>query len=211
MKNYHILMGDVVGSSKRNQVELQQQLKRLVSAANAKFKKKLLSPYTITLGDEFQGVATSLSSIVETLFYAEEEILRRQYAFKLHYVAHFGAITTRINPSIAHEMLGPGLTCARAELTRKRRERPRFTFLYEDIGASSVLDDLFYPIEEIIDRWKERDFAFVLELLASDSDSKVGAKLQKDRTLIWKRRRSLRIDEYVRLKRAILEVAQMLD
>ncbi len=211
MKNYHIMMGDVVASSKRNQIELQQQLKRLVGAANSKLKNKVLSPYTITLGDEFQGVATSLSSIVDALFYFEEEILRRKYSFKLHFVAHFGAITTRINPSVAYEMLGPGLSRARTELTRKRRERPRFTFLYGDSGASSVLEDLFYPIEEIIDRWKERDFALILELLASESDSKVGAKLQKDRTLIWKRRRSLRIDEYVRLKRAILKIAQMLD
>lgn len=39
---------------------------------------------------------------------------QKRYHFKLHYVGHYGEIQTPINREIAYEMMGPGLTQARA-------------------------------------------------------------------------------------------------
>ncbi len=114
MANYFILMGDVVASRRVNARELQRHLKSLVSSCNSDLKSLILSPYTITLGDEFQGIATSLRAIIESIFYFEETCIKKRYHFKLHYVGHYGEIQTPINREIAYEMMGPGLTQARA-------------------------------------------------------------------------------------------------
>jgi hypothetical protein len=209
--NYHIFMGDVVASSALDQIDLQAQLKKLIRDTNEKRKAGILSPYTITLGDEFQGVARSLSGLVETVFFLEEEILRKQYTFKLHYVAHWGEITTRINRNVAYEMMGPGLANARAKLTSKRRRRPRFIFEYGDRQKDQILNGIFLVIENIIDRWKPRDFSLILDMIKLESDSKIAAKRKRDRSLIWRRRETLRVDDYAELKASLMEIAKLLD
>lgn len=199
-------MGDVVSSATRDQKELRSQLKKLIQRANTRLAEKILSPYTITLGDEFQGISRSLLSAIETIFFLEEEILRRGYTFKLHYVVHWGEIETSINRAIAYEMMGSGLTAARAKLTEKRKRRPRVTFDYGDEKIDKVLNAQFFVIERIIDRWNLRDYPLILDLVTIESDSEVGLRTGKDRSLIWRRRETLRTDEYVRLKESLFEV-----
>ncbi len=54
--SYPIFMGDVVNSSDYDGEVLSKGLKELVESTNKKFGKAILSPLTITLGDEFQGI-----------------------------------------------------------------------------------------------------------------------------------------------------------
>ena len=86
-------------------------------AKNQKLEHDIISPYTVTLGDEFQGIATSLHAVIEAIFYMEETILRKRLEFKVRYVAVHGEIDTPINRLKAHTMMGPGLTKAREVLT----------------------------------------------------------------------------------------------
>src|SRR5690554_2632075 len=99
---YYILMGDVVGSSDFEPTKLGKNLKSLVKSANEELKNSTLSPYTVTLGDEFQGVTKSLKSGIETLIYLEEARLSEELDFKLHYVLHYGTIETAINPETSY-------------------------------------------------------------------------------------------------------------
>ncbi len=211
MKAYHIFMGDVVASSTRDQVKLHSQLKELVKNTNKRLKTKILSPYTITLGDEFQGIAKSFSGVVETIFYLEEEILKKEYTFKLHYVAYWGEIATRINRNIAYQMMGPGLASARARLTTKRKTRPRFIFEYGDQAKNEILNGLFSVVESIVEHWKPRDFRLILDMIKSESDSEIASRRKKDRSLIWRRRGTLRVDEYAALKAALAKIADLFD
>lgn len=77
MAHYFMLMGDVVASRRVDARELQRHLKSLVSSCNSDLKSLILSPYTITLGDEFQGIATSLRAIIESIFYFEETCIKK--------------------------------------------------------------------------------------------------------------------------------------
>jgi hypothetical protein len=171
----------------------------------------ILSPFTITLGDEFQGIVRTLRSSVETIFCFEEEILSRGYAFQLHYVAHRGEIKTPINPSIAYEMMGPGLTTARSILTEKKRTRPRFVFEYGKGSTSIVLNDLFFVLERIIDHWRVRDYDLIMDMIGNTSNIEVARMQKRDRTAVWRRRESLRVEEYRRQKEAIVHVANLVD
>ena len=71
-------MGDVVASRRVDAREMRRHLKSLVSSCNSDLKALILSPYTITLGDEFQGIATSLRAIAESIFYFEETRIKKQ-------------------------------------------------------------------------------------------------------------------------------------
>jgi hypothetical protein len=210
-KRFHILMADVVGSSKRNPDVLRREFRSLINTLNIQLSYNIMSPYTITLGDEFQGIARSLKGAVECIFFLEEEIIKRGYTFKLHYVLHWGEIMTPINTKIAYEMLGPGLTEARSILNNKQRQRPRFIFKYAEVQGGTIFNDLFFVIQRIIDRWKPADFALIRDMIAINNDAKIGRKRKKDRTLIWRRRQTLRTEEYLKLKRAVMLLVDLVE
>ena len=197
---YPILMGDVVSSSSYKAEKLHTELKELVEVTNMTFRKNILSPLTITLGDEFQGVVDSLQSAVQIIFLLEEESLRRELNFRLHYVFHTGKIETDINPDIAYEMLGSGLTHARKLLTDKSRDRKRFVF---DMGKNSLSEQLiriFDVVDGLTQNWKKEDFKLIWSMIKNENNQEVGDEFDKNRDQIWKRRKTLMIKEYTQLK-----------
>lgn len=207
---YYILMGDVTDSSEYIPAELGKSLKSLVQLANESLKEKTLSPYTVTLGDEFQGVTKSLKTGIETFFYFEELRLKQQQEFKLHYILHFGKIDTEINPETSYGMLGKGLTQAREKLTSKKRDRKRFNISLKSDEQSSQLNRLFEVLEGIIERWKVDDFPLILDMIRNQNDQEVGEQHEKDRSQIYRRRKTLMIKEYTLLKDFILTYTKKL-
>ena len=207
MPDHIIVMGDVVGSRVLDGQEMIGDFKRLISSCNEELSSCLLSPYTITLGDEFQGIAKSLCCSVQSLFYLEESILKLRIPFRLRYVVHRGEIVTPLNPEIAYEMVGPGLARAREILTDKRQRRPRFVFDLPDETLSADLNRLFAVIESLVQDWHEKDFGLVADLISNANDSEVAASHHKNRSQIWKRRRNLRIGDYEALKQVCLDLS----
>lgn len=204
-KAYYILMGDVVGSSKYEPNKLGKNLKSMVQTANKDLIDQTLSPYTITLGDEFQGVAKSLESAIRTLFYFEEKRLTEEYDFKLHYVLYLGKIETTINSETSYGMLGEGLTTAREKLTAKKRERKRFDISLGTKEQSNQFNRLFEVLDGIIERWKKNDFSLISDMIHNQNDQEVGELHGKDRSQIYRRRKTLMIKEYNLLKEFILK------
>jgi len=182
----------------------------LVSSCNKNLKHDIISPYTVTLGDEFQGIATSLHAVIEAIFYMEETILRKGLTIKIRYVTVHGAIDTPINRLKAHTMMGDGLTKARKILTDKSRGEPRFRFDLPDAYTTNQLNRLFLILDGLTGRWKTGDGLLIFDMLANPHNEKVGAMHGKNRTQIWKRRRHLLIEEYRALKEAIMELGQQM-
>lgn len=193
-------MGDVVNSSDYDGEVLSKGLKKLVESTNKKFGKAILSPLTITLGDEFQGILSSVSSGIDLLFHLEEELLRTEPDFKLHYVLLLGEIETEINPDIAYEMMGKGLTEARKMLSSKKRNRKRFRFKLQNKEQTEQLSRIFEVLDTIILNWKKEDYPLILDMINNDNNSEVGELHDKNRDQIWKRRKTLMINEYNLLK-----------
>lgn len=198
--SYPIFMGDVVNSSDYDGEVLSKGLKELVESTNKKFGKAILSPLTITLGDEFQGILSSVSSGIDLLFYLEEALLKTEPDFKLHYVLLLGEIETEINPDIAYEMMGKGLTEARKMLSSKKRNRKRFRFKLQNKEQTEQLSRIFEVLDTIILNWKKEDYPLILDMINNDNNSEVGELHDKNRDQIWKRRKTLMINEYNLLK-----------
>jgi hypothetical protein len=109
----------------------------------------------------------------------------------------YGAIDTPINSAIAYGMVGSGLASAREMLTKKRRGRPRFQL---DLGGDSYTEELrmvFRLLELLSTHWKEKDYILIRELLWNSDDKTIALQFGKTASQIWKRRKTLQIEEYI--------------
>ena len=196
-KKYYILMADIIKSSQKKGAPLMHEFSEIVDSVKQRRQEDFLSPPTITLGDEFQSVIKDLAAAVQVMLAIEEEIIIKRKSFKLRYVLHYGEIETPINPEIAWGMLGTGLATARNLLEElKGRRTERFFLLLEDAEKDAVLNKIFFLYSAVIDDWKTKD-AETLSLFLQYPDYKVVAeKLQKDRSLLWRKEKTLRLREY---------------
>lgn len=208
MTKHYIVMADVVRSTSYDGNELMREFRRIVEECNHAGKDTLLSPFTITLGDEFQGVAASLKAAVDAILFLEDRILTVRPTFSLRYVLVYGTIDTPINPAIAHGMVGSGLASAREMLTMKRRGRPRFQV---DLGVNSYTGELrmvFRLLELLSAQWNEKDYLLVREMLWNSDDKIVGIQFGKTASQIWKRRKTLQIEEYTIAKELLKKTVE---
>lgn len=197
-----ILMADIVGSSKRKGKALMNDFKIAVAWVNKRDKSHIASPLTITLGDEFQGVVKNTHCALQIVFDLEQYLMRQESPFKLRYVIHEGKIETKLNRKNAYEMLGPGLTHAREELVALKSSRNRFKISLKDEAVSTKLALGMIIYQGIVDRWTTAQQKVVSVFWEELSDyKKVAKKLKKDPTVMWRRKRSLMIDEITSLKK----------
>jgi hypothetical protein len=208
MPKYHIVMVDIIASRERNPQQLMQEFSGLVKTANHIFSSHIISPYTITLGDEFQGVVESLVDSVKTVLWFEEASLKGEITSKFRYVVNYGEIATPLNYELAYGMLGSGLTEAREQLNDKRRGRSRFNFQLPNQQLASQLQRLFEVMSALTRAWKPEEAGLVFDMLTTQNNEMIAAKYGKNRSQIWKRRKNLYIDEYKSLKEILLELSE---
>lgn len=208
MARRYILMGDIIRSSEYEASQLRREFLRLIGSCNETMEGGILSPYTVTLGDEFQGVASSLLAAIEAVFYMEETALRAGLVFKIRYVTVHGQIDTPVNRLKAHNMLGSGLTKAREMLTDRGRGERRFRFDLVDTYLMNQLNRLFVAIDGLTDRWDVADALLILDMLRNTNNEEVGLTHGKNRSQIWKRRKHLLVEEYRALKESIAGMAR---
>lgn len=188
-------MGDVTGSRRHPGQIVQTALAAIIATVNEKYSSHILSPLTITLGDEFQGVVDNLDSIVSLILNMESLGRSANLPFRLHYVGVIGDIDTDINPKIAHGMLGDGLSRARDLLTQKKR-RAQFQIRSTDPFTDNTLNNGFSIAEGLTRRWSVADGIIVNAMLEEQSDQRLEGVLSRDRSSIYRRRKNLMVEEY---------------
>jgi hypothetical protein len=203
-KKYFILMADIIGSSEKPSNQLMKVFQKVVERINLQQQDQLLSPLTITLGDEFQGIVKDLESGVETILEIEESLIRFQLDFKLRYVLHYGTIDTPINAEIAHGMLGKGLATARQKLEVLKSEKDsRFLIDTGIQKTDALLNNLLFLYQSVLDGWSAKDFALINAFWEKQDYKKVAEHFGKVNSLMWKRERSLQLKEYRILKETL--------
>ncbi len=203
-----ILMGDVEGSSSLDSGFVQKSLSAMIQSINSEKRPSILSPLTITLGDEFQGVAKSVADGINILINMEKYRLSHQTPYRMHFVLLEGEIDTEINTKTAYGMLGSGLTSARELLSSKKRDRKRFEIRLQDAFLSNQLNRLFAVLDGLSESWKVEDFPLILDMLNEVNNQTVADKHQKTRAQIWKRRKTLQVELYREVQLVIEDLAQ---
>ena len=128
--------------------------------------------------------------------------------FKLRCVIVEGAIDTPINDKIAYGMLGEGLTKARKILEWSKTDDKNYHFYLRDKEKSEALADSLFLYQNIVDGWNLiRDEELIIGFMELNDYKLVAEKLNRTRSIMWKRRRSLRIEEYFSVKKVINYIA----
>lgn len=204
--NSVILMADIQESRTKPSRQLIRDFQALITLVNKKRKSFLLSPLTITLGDEFQGVLKSVKDAIETIVLLEENIIHQRFRFKLRYVLYVGPIDTKINRKTAHGMLGAGLTTARENLLLLKKEKDRFLLKTRNAKNDYRLNRAFLVYQNFIDLWKMSDYKIISEFLYMKDYKEIADTMNVNTSTAWRRRGSLKIPQYIALRELILSL-----
>jgi hypothetical protein len=203
MPLHFILMADIVRSREAPAKALLTGFRKIVDGANTRFRTDILSPLTITLGDEFQGVVKSVEAGLRMMVWLEEEKLAAPTPFALRYVFRRGLIETALNRQRAHAMLGPGLTSARAQLEELKRGRRRFWIETQGGARDEALNLAFALYERAYDSWSADDRKLVKSFLRLGDYKKVASRWKRHPSSMFRRQRSLGIEAYLEIKSLI--------
>jgi hypothetical protein len=115
---YLVLIGDVLGSKQLPaRAQFQRRLKSALDGLNGR-RKTLVSPYTLTLGDEFQAVYRDASGVFADIF----TLLSQVAPVQMRFAVAVGEIVTPINPKQSIGMDGPAFHRARARLEKLKSQ-----------------------------------------------------------------------------------------
>ncbi|MCZ8168271.1 MAG: SatD family protein [Flavobacterium sp.] len=202
---YAILMADILKSGEKDANKLMLEFRKTVKYINENCKSCIISPLTITLGDEFQAVIDNVQNAVTVIIKLEEYIITEELNFKLRYVLNIGTIKTEINREIAHEMLGEGLTDARKALNILKKSKSRFLIKLrnEDKRIEKILNDAFKIFQFYIDSWKVKEYSTIREFFLNDDYKVVADKFGINQSTAWRRRKSLNLEEFEAVKQIV--------
>jgi len=201
-------MADIIESRDHQGDELIKSFKTIVNNMIKNHKDSFLSPPTITLGDEFQAIVKSLDTGVDIIIATEEFIIKNNFEFKLRYILNYGSVETEINPKVAYEMLGEGLTSARELLSEIKKDGKRFV-INLDSDKSNIFNNLFYLFASIVDKWKLVDFELISSFIEKQDYKKVAQQFKRDRASVWRKEKTLQIRQYVAAKEVIKQVVKL--
>jgi len=206
MFEHLILLGKIPSVPSDSFQEYHKILKTLTSSCSHQFQSHLLFPYSVTIDHEFLGIPSSLKSTIDSLFYLEETVIDWNVPFKISYVIRSGNISTKLSKKTSVHLMGEGISDARTELNTKKSTHPRILFHIKLENLSEQLNRLFMVLDSIESGWNQKDFPLISDMLQNENNEEVAIKQKKNRSQIWKRRKTLLITEYKALKQVILGI-----
>lgn len=177
-----VLIGDIVSSKKiNNRKEIQKKLQSLFKSFN-KNNKNIISPFTITLGDEFQAVFSKADNVFKYLW----EILYSIHPVKVRFSFGIGKITTSINTAQAIGMDGPAFYNAREGLSELKQGSFLFNIIHDDKDKVMFARQVLFLLSHLSSGWKEKRFK-ILSLLYDDlSAYQIAKKIKMSDKAVYK-------------------------
>jgi len=152
---YIVLIADIIESkSIEDRSAFQSDLKELLSKIN-KNSDSLVSPYTVTLGDEFQAVYKNIKTIFSDIF----KILDGLYPVRIRFSICYGEISTEINNQSSIGMDGPAFYTAREGINNlKNIDYSIVQFYGNKIIYESLINKSLKLSLSIMSDWKKNTF-----------------------------------------------------
>ena len=176
------LIGDVVSSQTiTNRNSFQKQLKEVLDHVN-RDHKEILSPYTITLGDEFQAVYKN----AHRLFLDILTILSQIFPQKLRFSIGIGEIVTPINRKQAIGMDGPAFYYARKGITNLKETTFLLDFTADDIPNSNFITNSLYLLSHLINNWTKNRLKILVAIMKGLTVKEIKELLNISHVAIYK-------------------------
>jgi hypothetical protein len=192
---YVIVMADIIGSSDVDGKELMEEFSDLVEKTNRSFQDIILSPLTITLGDEFQGVVKQVTGAVDIIFYLDEQCL--DAGIRLRHVIEYGEIDTDLNTERAHGMLGDGLTSAREQLERLKDSSQEIAVEgFENESWVRQINLAFQLYRSFYNSWHEKDHKIAYDFIQLRDYKVLADRYEKDVSTMWRKEKTLKMKDF---------------
>jgi hypothetical protein len=155
------VVADLVASRRiENREAFQAALTGALNTINAN-RTDLLSPYTITLGDEFQAVYKCGDRLFIDFSFLQSAI----YPTKARFSVGVGSLTTPINPDRAIGMDGPAFHLAREGITELKRVPSLFRVMISDSAPTSWINPALDLISHVQANWRKTRLQILYGLL----------------------------------------------
>lgn len=132
-KNYNpyiAIIGDIKKSKNiEERRNFQKKLNHILNEINEAYSNSIASNFTITLGDEFQGLLHSGEYVMDIIQYIKKET----YPITIRFGIGIGAITTDINSKISIGADGPGYYKARDSIEQLKVLEKKNESTYSDV------------------------------------------------------------------------------
>lgn len=194
---YLVVIGDVVGSKRlKARAALQRSLAAELAAVSAG-NGALASPYTLTLGDEFQAVYRRAGGLFADLV----RIRAAGLPAEIRLSVAVGRIVTAINPQQALGMDGPAFHVAREQVERLKREGGRFALAGDLPGDAVAREAAVELLSAWTEGWKPNRWQILLGRLQGRSVADLAAALGISEPAVYKNLHAGRLETWVTLLR----------
>lgn len=208
MSNSLVLIGDIensqtLDSARREEVQelLQQVLQDIGTEEDG-----LISPPTITLGDEFQAVYKNADSLLQHTW----KIMSELHPVVLRFSIGIGSISTPINREQAIGMDGPAFYIARNGIDLLKESKFMYHLSIADSAGNNSLLNLINGSLHLISRemrsWKKTRFTILYLLDRGISFKEIAEYLDISESAVYKNRDGGSLDVILNLKKSITEL-----
>jgi hypothetical protein len=204
---YLTLIGDIVDSKALpRRAEFQDRLAETLKGVSAR-NPALVSPYTLTLGDEFQAVYKSADRLFADVF----EILTEIHPARARFAIGVGELTTPINRKQALGMDGPAFHRAREAITELKKTGYLLRLAGEpakDAGTDpwKLLNHLLNFASSRIGSWEKNRLRIVHGLLTGETVADLEKELSISNVAVYKNINAAALDEWCGLCEEITRI-----
>lgn len=205
-----VLMGDLVASEKAGSpIALHELFNRAIAHQNREAKADILSPLTITLGDEFQGLVRTMTAGLPIMQKLRFELL--QNGLECRFALGASKLQTPVNRKRAWNMMGVGLAATREKLNEKKTETLYRFYVPGNRASEAALEALGAGLTSIERRWTPQQLHDIAGLMSGKSVQEIARYRNVSAHSVYKVRSSGDFDLYLLQWNAIAEVLEDLD
>lgn len=189
------LIGDVVASKKmRQRGAFQTELNDLMVSLSEQ-NEAVVSPYTVTLGDEFQAVFDRPAKLWRDIVM----LIAATQPVQLRFAIGLGALSTPINRRQAIGMDGPAFHVAREEMSRLKSAGSRWRIggLAEPMGG--VVNEALALWAHESAGWRRNRWEVLLDRLEGRAATETAARLRISISAVHKNIKAAALDTVVGL------------
>ncbi len=174
-QQYFVIIGDMVQSREiRERQKVQEAFQRALAQVQQEYKQGIVSPLTLTIGDEFQTVLDQSDRFFAMIHCLEEYLPDIRFRYGLG----VGEISTALNRKAAIGMDGPAFHFARQALEQARQMKRRFVFVCASPKIQARIDLFFNWIDTITAGWSKEKLQILhlsqLRLKQKEVAAKIG-------------------------------------
>lgn len=207
---YVALMGDLVESEGSGDVAaLHARFNQVIEQQSRAAGTGIVSPLTITLGDEFQGLTRSLAAAFKIARHIRFDLM--EASVECRFAMGVVTLKTPLNPDRAWNMMGPGLATTRERLNEKRSDR-LYRFILPDAPIiENLLEASGASLTAIERGWTETQRRDIEALLGGQSTAEVARHRHVSPRSVYKVRSSGNFELYELHLHTIRTTLQALD